>query len=211
MVLLRVALFPPPPHFPLSLKMAYILSALHFFSQSLFPPHPCKCPAPLKHLDSIPLPCCSHLPSFWTQSCGHSFSFSEYLITSLLPISLPLLCHLSLKTTNSMETHFLEIHFLDVLISNHLVFYLYQVPHPNFTTPITTSPQKHQLYGHEIILTTPPKELKKSTESLFIVLSCYILTSFFIQLASHSMDHPYNYSRVYTWAPLPVFYSAIIT
>lgn len=167
MVLLRVALFPPPPHFPLSLKMAYILSALHFFSQSLFPPHPCKCPAPLKHLDSIPLPCCSHLPSFWTQSCGHSFSFSEYLITSLLPISLPLLCHLSLKTTNSMETHFLEIHFLDVLISNHLVFYLYQVPHPNFTTPITTSPQKHQLYGHEIIVTTPPPRSLKNRPNHF--------------------------------------------
>ena len=57
----------------------------------------------------------------------------------------------------------------------------------------------------------PPKELKKLTKSIFIVLSCHILTSFFIQLASHSVDHPYNYSCVYIWAPLPVFYSAIIT
>lgn len=36
----RMAIFLPLAHLPLNLKMAYILSDLHYFSQLLFPPHP---------------------------------------------------------------------------------------------------------------------------------------------------------------------------
>ena len=69
-----------------------------------------------------------------------------------------------------MEIQFLEIHFLDIFTSNHLVSFLYQVSHCMFTASISTSPQRCQLYGHAIF-DTPQQGTQKYYHFHYIILS----------------------------------------